>query len=311
MEYIEFGSNKTKVSKVVLGLMRIPELRDDKSKIIELLNTAHDLGINFLDIADCYTKGFAETLLGDVFNTDKSLRDKFFLQTKCGIRKDAEPTIYDFSKDYIVKCAEDSLKRMNTDHIDCLLLHRPDVLMEPEEVGEAFNKLKAEGKVLNFGVSNMNPYQMQLLQSGLDCEICANQVQMSVCHTPMIDSGINVNMANDPAIMRDGGILEYCRLHKITVQAWSVMQYGFFKGVFVGSPLYLKLNEVLNRIAEEQNVTATAVAIAWVLRYPGLMQAVIGTTKPHRVTESAKATDVKLSKHQWYEIYMAAGNSLP
>ena len=201
--------------------------------------------------------------------------------------------------------------KSKTDHLDCLLLHRPDALMEPDEIGEAFNSLKASGKVLNFGVSNMNPMQMKLLQSGLDCELVANQVQMSVCHTSMVDAGFNVNMDNDPAIMRDGGILEYCRLNHMVVQAWSVLQYGFFKGVFVGSPLYLKLNSVLDRIASSRNVTASAVAIAWVLRYPGLMQAVIGTTKQNRVIECSKACDVHLTHKEWYEIYLAAGNSLP
>lgn len=310
MEYIEFGSQKAKVSKLVLGCMRMPEL--DPGKIKSLLDCAHDNGVNFLDIADCYSKGKAETLLGQALAMDSSLRDKFFIQSKCGIRKEENlPTIFDFSKDYIIKSVDGILKRLKTDHIDSLLLHRPDALMEPDEVGEAFNTLSASGKVLSFGVSNMNPMQMELLKSGLDCDICANQVQLSICHTPMLNSGFNINMNCEHSVMRDGGVLEYCRLNKITVQAWSVMQYGFFEGVFIGSPKYPKLNEVLDRIANEQGVTSTAVAIAWVLRYPGLMQAVVGTTKQHRLIESAKATEVKLSKHQWYELYMAAGNVLP
>ncbi|MGN0915706.1 MAG: aldo/keto reductase family oxidoreductase [Succinivibrio sp.] len=309
MEYIEFGSERSKVSKIVLGCMRIPEL--DVKGICDLLETARDVGINFLDIADCYSKGRAEELLGAALKQNSFFRDSFFIQSKCGIRKDKEPVIYDFSKEYILKCVDDSLRRLNTDHLDCLLLHRPDALMEVEEVGEAFNTLRESGKVLNFGVSNMNPMQMKLLRSGMDSPIVANQVQMSVCHTPMIDSGFNTNMSCDSAVMRDGGILEYCRLHRIVVQAWSVMQYGFFEGVFVGSPLYLKLNSVLDRIAGEYGVTPTAVAIAWVLRYPGLMQAVIGTTKAMRVIESSHAIDFKLTRHQWYEIYLAAGNELP
>ena len=309
MEYIEFGKHKTKVSKVVLGLMRIPSL--DNSKIAELLECALENGINIVDLADCYSKGVAESKFGEVLKDNPSLKDKFFIQSKCGIRIGEKFTYYDFSKDYIISCVEGSLKRLNTDHLDCLLLHRPDALMDPSEIGEAFNKLLSDGKVLNFGVSNMNPMQMKYLKSGLDCPICANQVQLSVCHTPMINAGFNTNMDNDPAIMRDGGILEYCKLNGIVVQAWSVMQYGFFKGVFVGSPLYLKLNSVLDKIASELNVSSQVVAIAWVLKVAKLMQAVIGTTKATRVIDSAKAGDIELTRKQWYEIYLAAGNELP
>lgn len=309
MEYIEFGSNKTKVSKVVLGCMRIQEL--GVQGVCSLLDTSLDCGINFLDTADCYSNGLSEELLGQAFSHNTKFRENFFLQSKCGIRNEENVASYDFSKDYIISCVDNSLKRLKTDHLDCLLLHRPDALMEPDEIGEAFNMLKTSGKVLNFGVSNMNPMQMKLLQSGLDCELVANQVQMSVCHTKMIDSSFNVNMDNDPAQMRDGGILEYCRLNRIAVQAWSVLQYGFFKGVFVGSPLYLKLNSVLDRIASSRNVSSSAVAIAWVLRYPGLMQAVIGTTKQSRVVECSKSCEVHLTHREWYEIYQAAGNALP
>lgn len=308
MRYIEFGQDKTRVSQLVLGCMRIPQLQEPQL-VKELLDFALSNGINMLDTADVYSLGRSEELLGEAFSLESGLRDKFFVQTKCGIRKD--PHLYDFSKKHILESVEGSLKRLKTDHIDCLILHRPDPLMDPCEIGEAFNILKASGKVLNFGVSNMNPMQMQLLQSGLDCNLVANQVQFSVCHTPMINHGINVNMYNNPAINRDGGILEYCRLKKMVVQAWSVLQHGFFEGMFVGSPKYLRLNSVLDRIAEENNCKSTAVAIAWVLKYPGLMQAIIGTTKISRVKTAAAACEIELSREQWYEIYQAAGNELP
>ena len=309
MEYIEFGKHKTKVSKVVLGLMRIPSL--DNSKIAELLECALENGINIVDLADCYSKGVAESKFGEVLKDNPSLKDKFFIQSKCGIRIGEKFTYYDFSKDYILKCVDASLKRMQVDHLDSLLLHRPDALMEADEVAEAFNILKEQGKVINFGVSNMNSQQIEYLSCALDQEICANQVQLSICHTPMLDAQFNVNMSNNRAIMREGGILEYCKMKKIVVQAWSVMQYGFFEGVFIGSEKYSKLNEVLNRIACENAVTPTAVAIAFVLRIPNQMQAVIGTTNLNRVVESAKACDFKLTKEQWYELYLAAGNILP
>lgn len=310
MEYIDFGPNKTKVSKVILGCMRIPSKSFED--VVSLLDVAKDSGINFLDIADCYSNGKAESLLGDALKGKSSYRDSFFIQSKCGINKDDDGiTYFDFSKEHIIKSVEGSLKRLRTDRLDCLLLHRPDALMDPAEVGEAFNTLRRDGKVLNFGVSNMNPMQIRLLKSGLDCELCTNQVQMSICHTPMLDSGFNANMTNNASVNHDGSILEYCRLKKMVIQAWSVLQYGFFQGVFVGSPLYLKLNSVLDRIATEQGVTSQAVAIAWVLRYSSLMQAVIGTTNPHRVMACAKACDVQLSRKQWYELYLASGNDLP
>ena len=309
MKYIEFGSEKNKVSNIVLGLMRIPELKSG-NKVASLVQSALDQGINMLDIADCYTKGRAEEMLGEAFIGTPSLREKVFLQSKCGIVKD--PFYYfDFSKEHIINAVEASLKRLHTDHLDSLLLHRPDALMEPDEVGAAFDTLKTSGKVLNFGVSNFSPSQMKLLQSGLDVPLTANQVQMSVCHTVMFNTGFNVNMDNEASIMRDGGILEHCRLHDMAIQAWSVMQHGFFKGVFIGDPNYLKLNAVLDRIAQKYDVTATAIAIAWVLRYPGKMQAVIGTTKEKRVADSAKASEIKLTREEWYELYLAAGNDLP
>ena len=309
MKYVELGRDNVKASAVILGLMRIPQLQT-ADNVKALLDAAQESGINMLDIADCYSKGKAEELLGKTFEANPGLRDKFILQSKCGIVK--EPFyFFDFSKKHIIEAVEGSLKRLRTDHLDSLLLHRPDALMDPEEICEAFNTLRESGKVRAFGVSNFNPAQMRLLQNALDDSIICNQVQLSVCHTPMIDAGFNVNMDNDPAVMRDGGVLEYCRANGIAVQAWSVMQHGFFKGVFIGDPHYLRLNSVLDRIASEYGVSSTAIAVAWVLRVPGKTQAVIGTTKPARVKSSARAGDIALTREQWYEIYLAAGNDLP
>lgn len=309
MKNIELGRAGDKVSTVILGLMRIPQL-ETVENVRSLLGAAEESGINMLDIADCYSEGKAEELLGRTFEANPGLREKFFLQSKCGIVK--EPFyFFDFSKKHIIEAVEGSLRRLHTDHLDSLLLHRPDALMDPEEVCEAFNTLRESGKVRSFGVSNFNPAQMRLLQNALDDAIICDQVQLSVCHTPMIDASFNVNMDNDPSVMRDGGVLEYCRQNGIAVQAWSVMQHGFFKGVFIGDPHYLRLNSVLDRIASEYGVSSTAIAVAWVLRIPGKTQAVIGTTKPERVKSSAKAGDIKLTREQWYEIYLAAGNDLP
>lgn len=310
MKYVEFGTEKVQQSEIILGLMRIKDMSEDK--VYELLESCIDNGINILDIADCYGKGACEEILGRVFAAHPGLREKFFLQTKCGIRIDEDFTWFDFSRDYILKAVDASLKRMKVDYVDTLLLHRPDALMEPEEIAEAFTKLYDTGKVKDFGVSNMNPIMMELLQDKLlPYKIATNQVQLSCAFTPMLDAGFNVNMLHDKAIMRDGSVLEYCHMNDIVIQAWSSLQYGYFEGVFLGSEKYPKLNAVLNRLAEEKGVTNTAIALAWILRYPAKMQAVIGTTKPSRVAESAKAADVILTKKEWYEIYLSAGNTLP
>ena len=317
MRYITFGEEKRKVSEIVLGLMRIgPGKTTTKSMSVPeveyLLDTAYDCGINMLDNADVYANGACEERLGEVFAVRPDLREKFFLQTKCGIRKDPGITYFDFSKDYILESVDKSLRRMQTDHIDSLLLHRPDALMEPAEIAEAFEILKAGGKVLNFGLSNCTPMMIERLKKVLTVPIAADQIQLSAAFSPIIDGGINFNTQTDAGIMRDGGgILEYCDMNGIAVQAWSVLQYGFFGGVYLGSGKYPDLNKMIDRIAEEHNTANTAVALAWILRIPVSMQAVIGTTKPQRVRDSAEAASFMLTRKEWYEIYMAAGNILP
>ena len=203
------------------------------------------------------------------------------------------------------------LKRLNTDHLDALLLHRPDALMEPEEVQEAFETLFESGKVLNFGVSNMNPMQMRLLKTGVKFPLCANQVQMSLAHTPMLDAGFSTNLFWDAGINRDGGILEYCRMEGMVVQTWSPLQYGYFEGTFLGSDKYPKLNEALQEMAEKYGVGVDTTAFAWLLRYPAKMQVITGTTTPKRLQSAARAAEVTLSREDWYALYRAAGNVLP
>lgn len=309
MRYIEFGEDKRKVSEIVMGLMRIADM--SIKEVATLIDTGLEVGINFLDTADIYAKGKAEEILGDVFVENPKLREKVFLQSKCGIRIDEDFTYFDFSREHILNAVDASLKRLKTDYLDSLLLHRPDALMELDEIAEAFTKLYDTGKVKNFGVSNFNPMMMSMLGDALSFPLVTNQVQFSIAHTPMLDAGFQVNMHWDGSAMRDGGILEYCRVQDIAVQAWSSLQYGYFEGVFLGSEKYSKLNAVLNRLAAEKGVTPTAIALAWILRYPAKMQAVIGTTKPARIRESAKATDITLTRKEWYELYLAAGNKLP
>lgn len=310
MRYIEFGENKEKVSEIIMGLMRISDMTVKETAA--LIDIGLEEGINFLDLADIYGNGKSEEIVGSVFTENPGLREKVFLQSKCGIRIDPDFTYFDFSKDYILEATDKILSRLHTDHLDSLLLHRPDALMEPEEIAEAFDKLYNAGKVRNFGVSNMTPMMMEMLRKEVKFPICANQIQLSCAVTQVFDAGFHMNMQCEKGIMRDGGgVLEYCRMNKIPVQAWSSLQYGYFQGVFLGSEKYPKLNAVLDRIAKENGVTSMAVALAWILRYPGATQAVIGTTKASRVREAVKATEFQLSKKEWYEIYLAAGNDLP
>lgn len=309
MRYIEFGSNKTKVSEVVLGAMRIAMMTPEQ--VADLIETALDCGINAVDTAPIY--GPSEGIIGNAFAVRPGLRDRVWLQTKLGIRKHprVEANYFDFSYEHIMESVDNSLRMLQTDHIDSLLLHRPDALMEPDEIARAFEELHAAGKVLDFGVSNQNPAMMERLARVVPFELAANQVQMSAAFTPMLDAFFNANMENDAAVMRDGGILEYCYDHNMAIQAWSVLQHGYFGGVFLDNPDYAGLNEALERIASDHDTTKTAVAINWVLRYPAKMQALVGTTKPERIRQSAAACDWVMSREEWYEIYLGAGHKLP
>ena len=303
MYNIDFGKSGLMVPSVAVGCMRISNMSEKEASAF--VDTALGLGANFFDHADIYGGGKSEEVFGKAISN--SMREDIFIQTKCAIRKGQ----YDFSYDHIVSSVDGSLKRLGTEYIDVLLLHRPDTLMEPEEVARAFSYLKQSGKVRHFGVSNHNPYQIQLLQKALDMPLCANQIQFGIMHTPIIDSGINVNMHNDGAVNRDGGTLEFCRLENITIQPWSPMQYGFFEGCFIDNEKFPKLNEVLERIGNKYGVSKTTMAIAWILRHPAKMQPVTGTTNLVRLADCLKAADIRITREEWYEIYLAAGNKLP
>lgn len=308
MRYIKFGERQVEISEVVLGLMRISEMTVDQ--VEELIESALAVGINAFDIADCYGHGECERILGEVLKRRPDLREKMWIQSKCGIRME-DFTYFDFSKEHILEAVDGILERLGVDYIDSLLLHRPDALMEPEEIAEAFDILKAQGKVIDFGVSNQNPMMMELIKKDVKQPLVANQLQLSAAFTPSFDAGFHVNMKQDAGIVRDSSIFEYCRLNDVVIQAWSVLQFDYFGGVFLGSEKYPELTRVLERLAEKYQVTPSAIAIAWVLRYPAQMQAVIGTTKSERVAQAAKAADIVLTRKEWYEIYLAAGNDLP
>jgi predicted oxidoreductase len=283
-------------------------LTDAKVSVEELAENAMELGINFFDHADIYGGGRCEELFGEYLATHPGVREKIIIQTKCGIRRGC----YDFSKEHIISSVEGSLKRLRTDYVDVLLLHRPDTLMEPEEVAEAFNKLESEGKVRFFGVSNHNPMQIELLKTAVSQPVVADQLQFSIPESGLVTSGLNVNMKNDESVMHDGGALEYMRVKGITIQAWSPFQGGFFDGPFVGDrERYPALNDKLDELATKYGATPTAVASAWILRHPAEIQLISGSVSPGRQKEIAKGADILLSREDWYDIYLAAGFRLP
>ncbi len=304
MYTIPFGKSGIQVPTIAVGCMRIDKLTD--KQVSAFVHTALENGANFFDHADIYGGGKSEEVFGKAVANIP--REQLIIQTKCGIIPGVS---FDFSYKHIVEAVEGSLKRLNTDYVDVLLLHRPDALVEPEEVARAFDHLKSAGKVLHFGVSNQNPYQMQLLQRYVDMPLCANQLQLGIMHTPMIDAGIHVNMYTDAATNRDGGVLDFCRLHDITIQPWSPMQFGFFEGCFVDNEKFPELNAVMQRIADTHSISKTTLAIAWLLRHPAKMQPITGTTNPTRLQDCLNAAKVTLSREEWYEIYKAAGNILP
>ncbi len=305
MRRMKLGPSALEVPVVAVGCMRLTSL--DRTAAERLIQTSLESGANFFDHADIYGGGRCEELFAEAIHMNAEVRERIILQSKCGIRRG----MFDFSKGHILAAVDGSLKRLRTEYLDVLLLHRPDALVEPEEVAEAFAQLQSSGKVRHFGVSNQNPMQIQLLQKYLTRPVVANQLQLSITNATMISSGVNVNMENAAAVNRDGGVLDFCRLHDITIQPWSPFQYGFFQGAFLGSDKFPELNRKVDEIAARYGVSNTTIAIAWLLRHPARMQPVVGTMNVDRLRDCFKASDVRLSREDWYEIYRAAGNALP
>jgi len=309
MKSVPFGAGSAPA--VIAGMMRIPDKTD--AEVRELYDTARTAGIDFFDHADIYGGAMhvCEDRFASALRLSSSERSEIRLQTKCGIVP-AEQT-FDFSYDHIITQVEGSLKALRTDYIDALLLHRPDALVEPEEVARAFDELEAAGKVRAFGVSNHTPRQIDLLRTAVTQPLVANQLQLSITHSPIIAQGVAANMSGeDQSIVRDGGgIVEYCRINGITIQAWSPFQGGFFDGVFLGNEKYAELNGVLDRLAAKYDVAPIAIATAWITRHPAHMQVVLGTTTPQRVSDAAAGADVVLTRAEWYELFRTAGHIVP
>ena len=307
MRTIKLGASDLNVPVIAVGFWRLNRNTDVKTAE-DFIKTAIENGANFFDHADIYGGGEAEKIFSEAIGMNDSIREKIMIQSKCGI---VPGKSFDFSKKHILESVDGSLKRLNTDYLDVLLLHRPDTLFEPEEVCEAFDILKANGKVRNFGVSNEGIWQMEYLRQNLNVPLVANQMQLSIAHCPMIQSGLNVNMFNDSAVERGSGIIEYCRLNKITIQAWSPFQHGFAKGTFIDNPDFPELNAKLSEIAEKYGVSKTTIVMSWLLSHPAKIQPITGTLKKERMLECLKAADITLSREEWYAIYMSAGNILP
>ncbi|BBM19575.1 MULTISPECIES: aldo/keto reductase [Enterococcus] len=304
----KIGNSYWETSAIALGIMRMSALTSTKAA--EVLDTALENEINFIDSADMYGDGKSELIFGAALKEAKISRDKFFIQSKGGIVT-GDDKRYDFSKKHLLASVDGILERMGIDYLDSYLLHRPDPLMEPEEIAEAFDLLQASGKVRHFGVSNFNPEQFQLLQSHVDQKLLINQLQFSIMHTGMIDYGMHTNMTDTRSFDHDGGVLEFSRRNGVTIQAWSPFQYGFFEGVFVDNEKFPELNELLAKLAKKYDTNKNAIATAWILRHPANMQVILGTMNPKRIKESAAGGDVTLTKQEWYDVYFAAGNDLP
>ena len=301
MKQINLGSTTLQVPQVALGCMRMSGLSVKESA--DVVNTSLEAGINFFDHADIYGAGESEELFGKAVKELKINREDIIVQSKCGIRKG----FYDFSKEHIIASVEGSLKRLGMDYLDVLALHRPDTLMEPEEIAEAFDQLQAQGKVRYFGVSNQNPLQIQLIEKAISQKLMVNQLQFGLKHAGMVAYGMNNNMENQPGLNRDSGVLEYSRLNDMTIQAWSPYQYGYFDGVFLGNDDFKELNDLIAEMAKKYDVTDTGIATAWINRHPANIQTIIGTMNQQRIKDVAKASDITLSREDWYKLYETSG----
>ncbi len=308
MKYIDIARGPQHASVIIQGCMRMPDLT--KEAAAKVIRTAYDNGINFFDHATCYGAGAAEERFAEAFPLTGLKREDLIIQSKCGLCFDRNE--FDWSKETILSSVDGILQRLKTDYLDTLLLHRPDVLFEPEEVAEAFDRLEQAGKVRFFGVSNLVPMQIELLKKFVKQDLVINQVQLSLDQSQLIDQALYMNnKTTEFSIARDGQALDYCRLKDVTIQAWSPLQIGMFGGTFIDNPDYPKLNDALAEIADREGVSKSAVAIAWILRHPAKMQTIIGSMNPEHIADICAASEVKLSHHDWYALYLAAGKFLP
>lgn len=320
MKYITVPGSDLKFSQISLGMMRIQRKEKDENgnkiyigkpveEVESLLRFALENGINVIDTADIYGHGLSEKLIGDVITKSPELREKMILQTKCGVVSTSEGLSYNASKEYILKCVDKSLERLQTDHIEILLLHKPDPLYDPKQIAEAFDELYASGKVLNFGVSNFTSVQTAVIQKYCSRPIAFSQMQFSIAHSLMIDAQVNVNTNNIHATNFDTGILDYCRYNDICMQAYSVVQGE--GGCFINNPKYEKLNSVMDKLCKKYNTNKNAIALAWILKHPANIMPIIGSTNLEHIKDSLDALNFTLTRQEWFNLYTACDKPLP
>lgn len=306
MKMVWIDERRWNVPAIVVGCMRLGEM--DGKSMNAFLHAALEQGANYFDHADIYAGGKSEEIFGQAVKEDSSIkREDLIIQSKCGICKG----FYDLSKKHIIESVDGSLKRLQTDYLDVLLIHRPDALIEPEEVASAFDELEKSGKVCHFGVSNHKPMQIELLKRYIEQPLIINQLQFSLPVSNMVANGMEVNMETEGSIDRDGSVLDYSRLHDMTIQAWSPFQMPNWQGCFLGNDAYADLNKKIEVLAETYGTSATAIAAAWIFRHPAGMQLITGTTKPERLKEIIASSDIVLTREEWYQLYLAAGHLLP
>lgn len=312
-------------SRLILGCMGLggswdqnPLTKEDRITAEKAVEAALSSGITMFDHADIYKMGKAEAVFGEILREKPELRENIILQSKCGIRfkENNLPQRYDFSKEHILQSVDGILKRLNTEYLDILLLHRPDPLMEPEEVAEAFDKLKTTGKVRNFGVSNMSSSQIKLLQTYCSDPIIVNQLELSLKRIDWLEQGVLVNQKSGNEVNFADGIIEHCRLNDIQIQAWAPLSYGMYSGREIenSTDSDLKTIELVQNMAREKDTSTEAIVLGWLMRHPSYIQPVIGTSNPQRIKNCQDAIyqAENMTREEWYTLYTASrGAKMP
>lgn len=312
-------------SRLVLGCMgfgggwdKNPHTKEDVLKAEKAIDAALASGITMFDHADIYTMGKAERVFGEILSLHPGLRKNIVIQSKCGIRFEDEknPHRYDFSKEHILNSVDGILSRLNTEYLDILLLHRPDPLMEPEEVAEAFDILKKSGRVRHFGVSNMNSDQMKFLNAYCQESMIVNQLHMSLKRIDWLEQGVEVNQKAGTEVNFADGISEHCRLTNVQIQAWSSLANGIYTGRTLENPSEsdIATKELVEKLAKEKETSTEAIVLGWLMRHPAMIQPIIGTTNPQRIQNCVDAINQaeQMTREEWYSLYTASrGKKLP
>lgn len=324
MKTYRIPNTDLEVSRLAYGCMKIgggwndsPLTAAQRKLAAAAVDAALQAGITLFDHANIYTNTKSETVFGEMLHDRPGLRDRILIQTKCGIRFAEDPVPgyparYDYSYGHILESVEGSLKRLQTDHVDILLLHRPDALVQPEEVARAFSELHRAGKVRHFGVSNHNGWQIDLLRKYVLQPLVANQLELNLLHFDMINEGVMVNQ-DGVKYSAAAGILDYCRANEIMVQAWSPVAVGDLISPAPKAPARVRrAAKAVAKMAREKETSREAIALAWLLRHPAGIQPVVGSTKPDRIAASALADGIELSREEWYGLLEASrGASVP